>query len=137
MVCKYCKVDKNESDFYPRSRLKCKSCTIKSQLQDKYKKRRQLYQKKYYSEWYRKNGRNRSDDYQEVILQWQRDHPEAVKAKLLLRDAVRVDKIIKPKICSVCNKRKRLSGHHDDYSKPLEVKWLCSSCHKLIHLNST
>lgn len=26
-------------------------------------------------------------------------------------------------------------AHHDDYSKPLEVRWLCPSHHKLHHLN--
>ena len=24
--------------------------------------------------------------------------------------------------------------HHRDYSKPLEIVWLCASCHKLLHL---
>jgi hypothetical protein len=27
-------------------------------------------------------------------------------------------------------------AHHDDYSKPLEVRWLCPSHHKIWHTNS-
>ena len=45
-------------------------------------------------------------------------------------------KIVNPETCSVCYqspKDKRgistVHGHHDDYNKPLEVRWLCRKCH--------
>lgn len=32
-------------------------------------------------------------------------------------------------LCESCGEAKPLDGHHEDYSKPLEVVWLCRPCH--------
>ena len=34
--------------------------------------------------------------------------------------------------CAVCGDTET-EAHHEDYSKPLDVIWLCSSCHKQVH----
>lgn len=39
--------------------------------------------------------------------------------------------IIKPKLCEGCGQEKVLQGHHEEYSKPLDVIWLCITCHKI------
>lgn len=96
---------------------------------------RAAYQKEYYKLWYERNGntRNRAVDYQEAIIEWQKAHPEAMKTRKKVWRAVRNGKLIKPNKCTQCKRVTKLSGHHDDYSKPLELLWLCSSCHKLKH----
>lgn len=35
--------------------------------------------------------------------------------------------------CQMCGKTEKVHAHHDDYSKPLEVMWLCVVHHKARH----
>ena len=37
--------------------------------------------------------------------------------------------------CEICGGCKT-DAHHDDYNKPLEVRWLCRNCHKEWHMNN-
>lgn len=50
--------------------------------------------------------------------------------------AIRSGKLANPQQCSVCESTERftdgrtaIQAHHDDYNKPLEVRWLCQKCH--------
>jgi hypothetical protein len=58
-------------------------------------------------------------------------YPEKVHARELLEYAVRHGKI-KRLPCEVCGKIKS-EAHHDDYSKPYDVHWLCRKHHNEIH----
>jgi len=58
-------------------------------------------------------------------------YPEKFKARYLLRRAVKIGDIIK-KPCEVCGEIK-VHAHHTDYSKPLDVMWLCHKHHVEIH----
>jgi len=45
--------------------------------------------------------------------------------------------LVRPEVCENCNtidQNSVLHGHHDDYSKPLAVRWLCRSCHIKHHV---
>lgn len=54
------------------------------------------------------------------------------KIKILAREKVRrailKGKLI-PQPCEVCGKLENIEAHHWDYSKPLEVNWLCKEHH--------
>jgi hypothetical protein len=48
--------------------------------------------------------------------------------------AVKAGKIVRPPECSKCGRSDvAIEGHHMDYSRPLELTWLCKSCHKKLH----
>lgn len=68
-------------------------------------------------------------------------YPEKAAAKKALNWAVASGQIVKPQTCEACGQVPRqrqdggsgLQGHHDDYSKPLDVRWLCIGCHVAHH----
>lgn len=35
--------------------------------------------------------------------------------------------------CEVCGRTRNVDAHHDDYAKPLDVRWLCRSHHRKLH----
>jgi MinD superfamily P-loop ATPase len=41
--------------------------------------------------------------------------------------------LVRPSLCDGCGNTCKPHAHHDDYSKPLNVMWLCSSCHAVKH----
>ena len=71
------------------------------------------------------------------MFQAQRDyrssHPEKEGAKRAIAYAVLTGKISKPCWCEICGSADKLHAHHHDYSKRLDVWWLCEHCHKLLH----
>lgn len=64
------------------------------------------------------------------------EHPERTRACAAVNYAVETGRLIKPKTCENCGEAKPLHGHHQDYSQPLVVVWLCRSCHRRLHTST-
>src|SRR5439155_23409698 len=55
--------------------------------------------------------------------------PEARRAHRLVRYYIGTGRLRKPYCCSQCGQPGRVEAAHEDYAKPLLVRWLCRSCH--------
>jgi hypothetical protein len=58
--------------------------------------------------------------------------PERVRAAYLTSDAIRDGRLVRQP-CEVCGTTLRVQAHHDDYTKPLDVRWLCFKHHREHH----
>lgn len=103
---------------------KCKECT-KEDVRLNYQKR-----------WNRKQEyerlRSTEAERKRLRVEYQRNmrarNPEKYKARTAIGNAVRDGRIIRLP-CEMCGSKKS-HGHHDAYSKPLDVRWLCHKCHR-------
>ena len=59
------------------------------------------------------------------------DEKFKVSARKKALYAVKIGRLI-PKPCEVCGESS-VEKHHTDYSRPLDVTWLCSAHHKATH----
>jgi len=150
-VCKDCGQQKERSEFYKNKNCRdalfsyCKACHRKRS-----------------KKWSEENSERHSEliktwevENRERVAEYKREErqkkPEQVKAReelLKERDrekyvarrdlklAVYHGRVKKPDVCEDCGsevEKRRLHGHHDDYSKKYEVAWLCKSCHDARH----
>jgi hypothetical protein len=69
----------------------------------------------------------------ETTRKYEKENPEKISAQRKVRKAVQFGRLIRSETCQICNKISKTHGHHEDYSKPLEVIWMCSICHLYHH----
>ena len=146
--CRTCEEAKDLSDFYKHRLIKdghaneCKGCQkkrAKAWYQSSQEKRRNK-SKQYYEEnrekilEYRHTDKFRAFN-AKGVAKYAKNNREKVKAQQKLNHEIIMGRIVRPIICEGCgrNTEKLIQGHHYDYSKPLDVIWLCIECHADIH----
>lgn len=65
----------------------------------------------------------------ELARYYRERNKEKTKAQNKLNYAIRKGKICRG-ACEKCGTISRVHGHHHDYNKPYDVRWLCFQCHK-------
>ena len=132
-TCFKCNETKPVDDFYKHPAMadgrlgKCKECTKRDSTE---RRNRKIEEVREYDRQ-RQNLPHRVAARVIHFTQWKKDNPEEYKAHTAVHNAVRDGKLIKLP-CRVCGSEK-VHGHHEDYSKPLDVDWLCAIHHKERH----
>ena len=91
--------------------------------------------------WQDKMFRNREIEYAKkhrkeqnlAKLAYYEKYPERLLAKRMVEKNILSGVLIRPDVCEDCGNIIETEAHHKDYSKPLEVRWLCRACHKIVH----
>jgi len=91
-------------------------------------KKMRAYNREYNKNWRKIHGYGEAE-------RWIAKNPDKVRAQYKLRYAVKSGKV-KKYWCEICHSEESVA-HHDDYMKPLEVRWLCRSHHRQIHYTKT
>jgi hypothetical protein len=83
----------------------------------------------YYREYDRARGNRQSPEY---LSEYRDKYPNRYRAHNIVNNSIRDGKL-HSEPCEVCGVTDSVHAHHDDYLKPLNVKWLCAAHHKEWH----
>lgn len=147
--CFKCGQEKDRSEFYAHPQMgdgllgKCKDCTKRDSMQH----REKVISDPAWIDWERGRCREKARVRREVMRElgikedtsaararWYFKNKHKIKAQHLAKKAEKNGVLMKPDSCQHCGlKTDRLHKHHHDYSRPLDVKYLCSCCHGMEH----
>ena len=82
------------------------------------------YQREYNRKWRVENGYHNEK-------KWKDRNPLKVRVENLTRYAIKIG-LLKRLPCEKCG-NERSQAHHDDYTKPLAIIWLCRPHHLALH----
>lgn len=130
-ICNICKKEKNLSEFFSDSSrskgrsYRCKDC---ERIWRREKRQRNIEIYKARDRRYLKNHR------MEILSRrktWYLKNKVKISAHLKVRNAL-FKGVLKRLPCDICGSE-QVDAHHEDYSKPLEIRWLCRKHHMRHH----
>ncbi|WP_292636796.1 hypothetical protein [Mesorhizobium sp.] len=125
MICKNCTEDKGADEFYDKHRT-CKEC-VKRRVRERARTNPAV------QEYDRQRAKrpDRKARARKITMEWREENPVAYRAQTAVSNAVRDGRLFKQP-CEFCGDDE-VHAHHRDYTKPLEVVWLCPKCHHRLH----
>ena len=127
--CSGCKIEKELLEFSRNKSRKdglkneCKKCCRDYTQSEAGKAAHKRANQKYFQTSAGKIARQKGDQKHHKL------YPERAKAHRIVRTAIRKGILIRPSNCESCSENGFIESHHEDYSKPLDVNWLCTKCH--------
>ena len=116
-----CKVAKDKWDAENKAKIKAYSKMY-------YKENKPAIVKK--AQVWRKENR---DKHCAQSMRYKAKNGEKTYAHNTLNSAIRFGRVVRPESCETCGIKCVANGHHEDYSKPFDVVWLCGVCHSAVH----
>lgn len=129
-TCFKCGESKPITEFYKHKRMadghlgKCKACT-KSDVATNYRDNHEAKQEYERERFQRPDRKRKIAEYQRRL---RRKYPDKYRARRAVRRAM-LSGVLRRQPCEVCG-LKTSEAHHEDYSKPLQVRWLCRRHHR-------
>ena len=129
--CFKCGEVKSLSEFYKHKQMKdghvnkCKECNLNDVASHRLKNIDKI------RAYDRGRGNRRDEGY---TKEWREKYPKKYKAHNLVNNHKRAGNISELP-CEVCNEL-RVVAHHDDYDKPLNIRWLCYAHHSQWHVEN-
>lgn len=151
MICTACLVAKPTHEFAmegERQRKQCRECMRAKRRTPKRRALRNAMMRKAQSKAARNASVRKRQGLESVRISQRKKskrqaakYPEKAKVKRLVRSAIEAGHLIRPLACGLCNTipkparggRTAIHAHHPDYTKPLEIQWLCQQCHTNVH----
>lgn len=138
-TCRKCGAEKNLEEFYRHAQMAdghlniCKDCVKERVLEHRAAnlERIQAYDRERGQLTHRKAAnRARAAQYNDAdrVRRSRAKHPDAYRAYIAVQNALKRGDL-KAAPCERCGYAVGVHAHHEDYSKPLDVVWLCRNCH--------
>jgi ribosomal protein S27AE len=130
-TCRSCNTEKPISEFYVHPRMRdghlsfCKDCVCKRVSEHS----KSEYGRQVERAWL-STPKGRAKQYRNR-KRMRGLYPEKYRARVATHNAIRDGRLAKG-LCERCGASK-VHAHHDDYSQPLNVRWLCQKHHYELH----
>jgi hypothetical protein len=146
-TCRSCSLEKTDAEFHIRKAsidglaAKCRSCQKlydKARADNPDRVKARIYYAKTSSGIEAANrarqkwSKNNKGKVYETTKLYRKNNPNKSKAHGMVGYAIKVGNLHKEPCCQ-CGATEPVHAHHDDYAKPLNVRWLCAAHHREWH----